>query len=182
MFCGCATQNASLPETKEWAEPIELAGVPNFHRVSDDLYRSAQPTAEGMENLKEMGIERIIAKATRADHAKILRTLGVSEIVSPEREMGEKIANKLVHPNYIDYFPLQPGISVRELAPPASFLGRRIDEIDLHKKWKVELLAVRDASRKKVEMLPPPGLILEGKDRLVVLGRDADLDRLGKVE
>ncbi len=49
---------AVRPET--WARPIELEGVPNLHRVSDDLYRSAQPTAEGMRNLEKLGIRTIV--------------------------------------------------------------------------------------------------------------------------
>jgi len=44
----------------EWAQPIQLDGAPNLHKVSDQLYRSAQPTAEGMRNLKEMGIETVV--------------------------------------------------------------------------------------------------------------------------
>lgn len=43
-----------------WAKPIELEGVPNLHKVSDTLYRSAQPTAIGMQNLKAMGIKTVI--------------------------------------------------------------------------------------------------------------------------
>lgn len=43
-----------------WAQPIKCKGVPNLHRVSTNLYRSAQPTAEGMKNLKKMGIETIV--------------------------------------------------------------------------------------------------------------------------
>ena len=43
-----------------WAEPITLAGVPNLHKVTDNLYRSAQPTAEGMSNLAELGIKTAI--------------------------------------------------------------------------------------------------------------------------
>jgi protein tyrosine phosphatase (PTP) superfamily phosphohydrolase (DUF442 family) len=43
-----------------WAQPIELAGVSNLHRVDEKLYRSAQPTAEGMKNLREMGIETVV--------------------------------------------------------------------------------------------------------------------------
>ncbi|MBW2172448.1 MAG: tyrosine-protein phosphatase [Deltaproteobacteria bacterium] len=42
-----------------WATPIQLKGVPNLHKISEDLYRSAQPTAEGMRNLKMMGIETV---------------------------------------------------------------------------------------------------------------------------
>lgn len=43
-----------------WAKPIQMKGVPNLHKVSDTLYRSAQPSAEGIANLKVMGIETII--------------------------------------------------------------------------------------------------------------------------
>lgn len=44
----------------EWAIPIEKNGLPNFHKVSEDLYRGAQPTAIGIKQLKEMGIKTII--------------------------------------------------------------------------------------------------------------------------
>jgi protein tyrosine phosphatase (PTP) superfamily phosphohydrolase (DUF442 family) len=43
-----------------WAKPMQMEGVPNLHKVSDTLYRSAQPSAEGMKNLKTMGIETVI--------------------------------------------------------------------------------------------------------------------------
>lgn len=49
-----------LARPDSWAQPLNLEGVPNLHRVSTDLYRSAQPTAEGMKNLKEMGIETVV--------------------------------------------------------------------------------------------------------------------------
>jgi protein tyrosine phosphatase (PTP) superfamily phosphohydrolase (DUF442 family) len=44
----------------KWAERLDLAGVANLHKVSDDLYRGAQPSAEGMRELKELGIKTII--------------------------------------------------------------------------------------------------------------------------
>lgn len=45
---------------EKWAKPIKLQGVPNFHRVDSKLYRSAQPTSEGMKKLKKYGIKVII--------------------------------------------------------------------------------------------------------------------------
>ena len=53
-----AEPSAERPAT--WARPIKLVGVPNFHKVSDNLYRSAQPTAQGMKNLKRKGIKTIV--------------------------------------------------------------------------------------------------------------------------
>jgi len=44
----------------EWAVPMERAGLPNLHRVDAKLYRSAQPTAEGMTNLVALGIKTVV--------------------------------------------------------------------------------------------------------------------------
>lgn len=43
-----------------WAQPILQVGVPNLHKITTNLYRSAQPTAEGMANLKKMGIQTVV--------------------------------------------------------------------------------------------------------------------------
>jgi protein tyrosine phosphatase (PTP) superfamily phosphohydrolase (DUF442 family) len=57
-----ATTTATSPTSRPaaWAQPMTLAGVPNLFKVSDDLYRSAQPTKEGLANLKKLGVKTII--------------------------------------------------------------------------------------------------------------------------
>ena len=55
-----AAEESSAPRSNLWAKPLKIEGAPNLHKVSDMLYRSAQPTAKGMVNLKAMGIETII--------------------------------------------------------------------------------------------------------------------------
>lgn len=60
LSCGCATHPESAVRAADWAEPVVLAGVPNLHRVSEELYRSAQPTETGMVNLRLMGIKTVV--------------------------------------------------------------------------------------------------------------------------
>ena len=56
---GCAsTPTANRPET--WAQPVKLEGVPNLYRVANELYRGDQPSPQGMQNLKELGLKTII--------------------------------------------------------------------------------------------------------------------------
>ena len=43
-----------------WAQPIQMKGVPNLHKISDTLYRSAQPSAEGMRNLRAIGVQTVV--------------------------------------------------------------------------------------------------------------------------
>jgi len=52
------TEPAERPAN--WAQPVELEGVPNLHKVNERLYRSAQPTTEGMRNLKRLGIKTVV--------------------------------------------------------------------------------------------------------------------------
>jgi len=59
---------ASNVASGEWAEPVEMSGLPNLHKVSDNLYRSAQPTPEGWEQLQKLGIRTVInLTSTRND-------------------------------------------------------------------------------------------------------------------
>ena len=67
---GAETSAANRPA--HWAMPIRLEGVPNLHKISDSLYRSAQPSAAGMKNLKTMGIETIVnLRSFHSDRAEI---------------------------------------------------------------------------------------------------------------
>jgi protein tyrosine/serine phosphatase len=54
------TRTAEHAATSTWAQPIALPGVPNLHRVSETLYRGAQPTAEGMAQLHRLGIRTVV--------------------------------------------------------------------------------------------------------------------------
>ncbi|MFC1884166.1 tyrosine-protein phosphatase [Thermodesulfobacteriota bacterium] len=59
ILCSAAAAYAdSRPSS--WAQPFKLDGVPNLNKVSDVLYRSAQPTSEGMKNLKDIGVITVV--------------------------------------------------------------------------------------------------------------------------
>ncbi len=48
------------PAVAKWAEALQAPGLENFYRVSNNLYRGAQPQAEGMRHLKKMGIRTVV--------------------------------------------------------------------------------------------------------------------------
>ena len=65
--CISTTAKEGTSRPAEWAVEIEKEGLPNFHKVTDDLYRGAQPTAAGITELKNMGIKTIVD--LRANHS-----------------------------------------------------------------------------------------------------------------
>lgn len=60
LTASAAAAQSPATNRQSWAQPVDVPGVPNLHKVNDQLYRSAQPTAEGMRNLKKMGIRTVV--------------------------------------------------------------------------------------------------------------------------
>jgi protein tyrosine phosphatase (PTP) superfamily phosphohydrolase (DUF442 family) len=93
-----ATTSPADEATKDrpahWAEPLEVDGVPNLHKVSSNLYRSAQPTEQGMSSLKRMGIETVInLRSFHSDRDEIAETdLGYEHIYMKAWHPEEKEA------------------------------------------------------------------------------------------
>jgi len=75
IIIGSHALAAGLNRPSEWAVPIQLPGVDNLHKINDNLYRSAQPTKQGMTNLKKLGIKTIInLRAFHSDKDEIRGT------------------------------------------------------------------------------------------------------------
>ena len=54
---GCASTGGDSADRRvEWAKPCQISGVANCDMIEPGLYRSAQPTRQGIENLKKMGV------------------------------------------------------------------------------------------------------------------------------
>jgi protein tyrosine phosphatase (PTP) superfamily phosphohydrolase (DUF442 family) len=61
LLAGVAwTDPSAAHRPNTWAQPVTLAGVPNLYRISGELYRGDQPSPQGMQNLKNLGLKTII--------------------------------------------------------------------------------------------------------------------------
>lgn len=78
----CSKANESTTDTKnrpsEWAQPITLPGLPNLYKVSDNLYRGAQPEKNGILELKKLGIKTIISLRKSNDTAEFVKDSGIT--------------------------------------------------------------------------------------------------------
>lgn len=135
-------------------------------------------------HLKELGVPRIIAKVASDDHMKILRALGLDErdLVYPEQDMATRLAHTLSTRNIMDSLPLEEGYSIVTLAPPNSFIGKTLKQLDLRKRHRVQVVAVKDTLTGAWNPVPSPDALIKESDQLLVLGRDEDLDGLGKLK
>jgi trk system potassium uptake protein TrkA len=129
--------------------------------------------------LKELGARRIVVKAVSEDHGKILARLGATEIVHPERDTARRVAKLLGVRSMVEYLPLARDSSLVELESPAQFVGRTLSELDIRRRHQVLVVAIK---RGENLVVPTGGeQRLQAGDVLVLVGRDADLEKLGRL-
>lgn len=130
--------------------------------------------------LKELGVKNIIVKASSDEQAKVLNMIGATEIIFPEREIANKLANTLTNPNMIDYLPLASGYSVVEVAPLKEFIGRTLMELQLPSTYHIQIIAIKDVLTDTINFIPSANYRLKDSDMLVLVGKDEDLKKFEK--
>ncbi len=129
-------------------------------------------------HLKQMKVKSIIVKAPNEDHKLILEKVGATDVLIPEKEIANKVAKSLIAPNVLDYLPLSDDYMLFELAPPNSFIGKSIRELELRGKHHIEVLAVKDIITDKMNIMPGADFVIKDGEILVVVGKEKDIQKV----
>jgi trk/ktr system potassium uptake protein len=131
---------------------------------------------------KQHGIKKIIARATTADHIRVLQAVGADEVFNPEETAARWMVQRLLIRNISNYFELAEGFSVVEINAPASILGKTIEELNLRRRFRINLVAIkkqiRDSTGHAIDQfnpVPPPTEIVREGDVLALVGSVLDL-------
>lgn len=96
--------------------------------------------------LHQLGVPRIIVRAANDLHARILQQVGATEVVNPEQEMGRRIAHQIASPGIREVLNLAEGVCVAEVPVPPSFAGMSLAELDVRRKYGVNVIGVQRRS------------------------------------
>ena len=134
-------------------------------------------------SLRDIGVPEIYVKVVSNDHARILRKIGVTEIVFPERESSQNLAQRLVHGDaLLNYIHLSGDFSIQEMAVPNAWLGRSLRELELRPRYGVSVIAVRDVLVDQLIAVPDPDAPLKDSDTLLVGGSGANLAKIARID
>lgn len=142
--------------------------------------------------LLEMKVKRIIARANGAQQRMILQKIGVSEILSPEDEVGKIVAERLLNPNIVSYLQLPDDYEIVELKAPRGIVNRTLEDVDLRNKYKLNLVTIKreftdkqhDGEFVKEEHVlgvPNSKTKIQETDTMVIFGRIKDIERFCEI-
>lgn len=167
--------NAQIGDSTNY-EFIKSLGINNYDicivAIGDNFQSSLETTAL----VKDLGARFVVARANRDVHAKFLLRNGADEVVYPEKQIAKWAAIRYSSNHILDYIELEDGHAMVEVSVPKSWLGKSIGQIDIRKKYDLNIIAVKQNGKMSVSITPDT--VLTQDKSLFVLGEQRKLQKL----
>ena len=156
---------------------IRQLGIANVDVVIVAMANNLEASVMAVTLCKEIGVKTVIAKSANEMHQKILTRVGADKVVFPENESGIRLAKNLLSSGFVDMVSLAKNVSMIELDVKPDWLGKNLIELNLRKKYSINVVAVRKDEMVSVDIDPHEPLRAE--DKLIVI---ANTERLSKLK
>lgn len=122
---------------------IRSLGVRNFDVCIVAIGDNFQSSLETTSLLKELGAKMVVSRAARDVHAKFLLRNGANEVVYPEKQLASWTAIRYSADHIFDYVELDEEHGIFEISIPDAWIGKTVGELDIRKKYNVNIMALR---------------------------------------
>lgn len=175
-FQDIATESVIADTTEE--QVLKDLGLRNFDHVVVAIGDNIQSSILTTLLLKDMDVKRVTVKAQSSYHARVLEKIGADFVVHPERDMGRRIAHKLVSNSVLDYLELGGEYSVVEYLANDKMIGRSILDLDIRAEYGISIMAIKRDD--DIIVSPDPAVKIIAGDVLISIGNDDDLNYFEK--
>jgi trk system potassium uptake protein TrkA len=158
-------------------EALEALGLADMDAAIVSLGGRMDVITLAALHIREIGVPYIAVKALSEEHGRILKALGIHDVIHPEKDMAIRLGNRLARRDVVEFLPLLPGYSITEMRAPREFVGRSLKELALRNNLNVQLVAIHRGTG-EMNIVPRADDVIADGDLLVLLGDNRDLDRV----
>lgn len=158
------------------AEVISRLGIGNVDTVIVCMASNLEASVMAVMLCKEAGVKTVIAKCANEMHRKILQSVGADQVVFPEKESGIRLAKNLLSSGFVDIITLSDDVSLVEIDVKSEWVGKNLIELNLRKKYGLNIVAVKKGDEVSVSINPEQRLDAEAT--LIVIANTVNLRKL----
>ena len=174
------------PGDPAWLDAIDPDSVDHAIVCIGNLEQSILMTLQ----LVDRGIGEIHARASSDSHRKILLSLGIKNVIFPERDAALGLAGRITAPHIQSIVRLAEDKLMADFDAPSSFVGKTLVELNLRAHYQVLVIAIRrrharidSVTREKIFVerfidAPPPNEPIRSGDVLVLVGTEENINSL----
>ena len=158
---------------------LRSLGVNNFDVCIVTIGSDFQSSLETTSMLKELGAKFVVSRADREIQAKFLLKNGADEVLNPEKQIARWAAIRYGSNHILDYISLDEDHAIYDVSVPQDWVGRSIGQIDIRKRYGINILAVRQNGKKTLTVTPD--MVLTEGMTLLVLGDRRSMQKCFKI-
>ena len=134
----------------------------------------------------QLGTQRIMARAENATQQRILKAVGVSDILTPEEEVAKSVSQRLLNPGIVNLMYLAGDHRLVEIRTPERFVGKTLQDLKIRDRFHCHIVAIIRLEHKTASgdcesanlLLPSPDIELGAEDSLIMFGLAKDIDQI----
>ncbi len=158
---------------------LRSLGVNNYDVCIVTIGSDFQSSLETTSLLKELGGKLVVSRANREVQAKFLLRNGADEVIIPEKQIAEWAAIRYASNHILDYIKLDEDNAIFEVTVPDNWVGKTVGQIDIRKRYGVNIMAVKENG--KMDLSVTPDTVLDANKTMLVLGEHKALQRCFKI-
>ena len=158
---------------------LSSLGVGNFDVCMVAIGDNFQNSLEVTSLLKELGARMVVSRAARDVHAKFLLRNGADEIVYPERQLADWVAIRYSADHIFDYIEIDDQHAIFEVEIPEEWIGKSIGELDIRRKFGINILGIKHSGKTNVSITPDT--VLSQKTTILALGEYKALQKCFRI-
>lgn len=170
--------NAQIGDSTN-AEFLKSLGIRNYDVCMVTISENFQNSLETTSLLKELGASYVVSMAKRDVQEKFLLRNGADEVVYPEKQVAKWAAIRYSADHLLDYVELDDEYGIFEVEVPLAWIGKTVGQIDIRKKYNINIMAFRQNG--KLDASVSPDTLLTDQITLLVLGEYKALQKCFKI-
>lgn len=155
---------------------LELLGIAHIDVVIIAMAEHMEACVMTVMLCKEAGVPTVIVKCANETHGRLLSRVGADQVVIPEKESGVRLAKNLLSSGFVDMIELSGEVSLIEIAVKADWVGKSLVQLNLRRKYGVNVVALKQGET--IDVTIDPNQLLQEGDMLVVIAETAKLHKL----
>lgn len=128
-------------------------------------------------NLKELGVPYVIAKAKNKQFMKILEKVGANKVIRAEKDMGLKVAKRLLRKSIVDLVELDEDYSVVEIKAPLDWVGKNFIDLNIRRVYNMNIIGIKHGDEDHLSLDVAPEYVIQNGDHFLVIGKTKELER-----
>ena len=155
-------------------EVLREMGIQNCDLVVVCIGSNIEASILATMNIINLGVPTVISKATSEVQGEVLEKLG-AKVVYPEYDMAVRTAKKILQKNLRDYISMGKDVEIVEVELTDKMIGKSILDLDLRKRYSLNVIAIHHEKGIELEFLP--SYQLKKGDVVVVIGKEENVSR-----